>query len=263
MQIAGIIAAAGKSERFAPGTEKKKLEQELGDRPVFMRSLETLSNRPEVVGIIVATNPDTFAEFKLRHGDALGIRGAKVVPGGKVARWETIKNALDAIPENATHVAIHDGARPCITDELLDRLFEAAKMFDAVVPGIPVSSTLKRISEESETAATDDAVASAILGDAGATKTKAHQVLETVSRENLYEIQTPQVYSVELIRRAYAQDDLESTDDAMLVERLGETVRVVEGDPFNIKITTEADLHLARKILGVRPPKQRATHLRF
>jgi len=263
MQIAVIIAAAGRSERFAPGTMKNKLEQDLGGRPVFMRSLETFANRSEVSSIVIAVNPDSFEEFKLRYGDALAIRGATAVPGGRAERWETVKNALETLPPEATHIAVHDGARPCLRDGLIDRLFEAAKLFDAVIPGLPVPSTLKRVSEETESAATDDGLASAILGEAGSDQSAARRVIETIDRTSVYEIQTPQVFSADLLRRAYAQDDLASTDDAMLMERLGEPVRVIDGDGMNIKITTEDDLLLARAILGVKPEKERPTHLRF
>ena len=108
MNIAIIIAAAGKSERYAPGTAKNKLEQDLGGRAVFMRSFENLAKRPEVKSIVVATNPDHFDEFAMRHGDSLAVRGAKPVRGGKVERWETVKNALAHVPADATHIAIHD-----------------------------------------------------------------------------------------------------------------------------------------------------------
>jgi 2-C-methyl-D-erythritol 4-phosphate cytidylyltransferase len=263
MNIAVIIAAAGKSERYAPGTAKNKLEQDLGGRAVFMRSFENLAKRPEVKSIFVATNPDHYDEFFMRHGDSLAVRGAKAVRGGKVERWETVKIALAHVPADTTHVAIHDAARPCLSDELIDRLFEAAKLFDAVIPGIAVDATLKRAGEETESAVEDDAIAASILGDAGAAKSKARLVTETLDRRNIYAIQTPQIFQADLLRRAYAQSKLDSTDDAMLVERLGEPVRVIEGDPFNIKITTERDLFLARAILNVKPEKERPVHLRF
>jgi 2-C-methyl-D-erythritol 4-phosphate cytidylyltransferase len=235
MNIAIIIAAAGKSERYAPGTAKNKLEQDLGGRPVFMRSFENLAKRPEVKTILVATNPDHFDEFAMRHGDSLAVRGAKAVRGGKVDRWETVKNALAHIPTDATHIAIHDAARPCLGDELIDRLFEAAKLFDAVIPGVLVNATLKRAGEETESAVEDDAIAASILGDAGDSKSKARLVQETLDRRNVYAIQTPQIFKPDLLKRAYAQSNLDSTDDAMLVERLGEPVRLIEGAPFNIK----------------------------
>lgn len=263
MRIAVIIPAAGRSERFSPGTMKNKIEQDLGGRPVFMRSLETLANRPEVSTILVAVNPDAIDEFRSRWGDALGLRGASIVAGGRIERWETVKNALAHVPEDATHIAVHDGARPCLSDELISRLFEAAQMFEAVIPGTPLHATIKRVSEQTEAAVADDALASAILGDAGASGTVARTVIETLDRRNVYAIQTPQVFAADVLRRAYAQPNLDCTDDATLVERLGVPVRVVEGDALNIKITTEIDLRLARAILQVKPTGERPAHLRF
>ena len=255
MNITAIIPAAGTSTRFAPGTAKNKLTQDIDGRPVFMRALEKLSNRPEVNQTILAVNPDSFDTFKLRYGDALGLRGVVCVPGGKIDRWETISNALEHVTDDATHVAIHDGARPCLSDDLITRLFDAAKLFDAVIPGISISATLKRVSEEQESAVEDDPIASAILGDSsttpGSSINKARQVVETIDRTNVLAIQTPQVFEVNLLKRAYSQDDLTSTDDAMLIERLGEPVRVIDGDQLNLKITTEVDFNLARKIVGM------------
>lgn len=259
-RVAVVIAAAGGSTRFGP---RNKLEQDLGGRPVLLRALEPFANHARVTTTIVAVPPDAEEEFRLRHGDALGIRGATIVAGGKRARWETVQRALEHVPDDVTHVAVHDGARPCATSALIDRVFEAAAVFDAVIPVIEVTSTVKRVSETRERAASDDDLASAILGDAGADATSARRVIETVPRENLVLSQTPQVFRLELLRRAYAQEDLEGPDDATLVERLGEPVRAVPGDPFNVKITTPADLELARLILRAEPEKDRPAHLRF
>lgn len=260
MHVTAIIAAAGQSTRFGHGN---KLEQDLGGRPVLLRSFEALANRHEVRQLLVAVDPDRFDDVRMRFGDAVAIRGGRIIPGGRTARWETIQLALAEVDAEATHVAIHDGARPCINQQLLDRLFEAANLFDAVIPGIPVPDTLKRVSEETVAAATDDAIASAILGDAGAEQQTARIVSETIDRRHVVAVQTPQIFSVEMLQRAYAQDNLESTDDAMLIERLGERVHVVEGDRTNLKITTPDDLQLARLILKVPPTEDTPAHLRF
>jgi 2-C-methyl-D-erythritol 4-phosphate cytidylyltransferase len=199
----------------------------------------------------VAAPPDDLDGFKDRYGAQLGFHGATVVPGGTVERWESIRNALSATPEDATHVAIHDGARPNVTPELLDRVLDAARVHDAVIPGVRVSSTLKRVGEETVRSAQDDAIADAILGDIDETTgaPAAHLVEETVPRRNVVAVQTPQVFSRDLLVRAYAQEDIgDATDDAMLVERLGEPVVVVEGDPANIKVTSEQDLHMVRRL---------------
>src|SRR5690606_34702924 len=133
----------------------------------------------------------------------------------------------------------------------------------AVIPGVPLNFTVKRVGERAVAAAERDPIADAILGDAAPTP-EALVVEQTVERRGLYEIQTPQIFRADLLRRAYARDDLDgATDDASVVERLGEEVYVVEGDSRNLKVTTPADLDLVRAILNVAPPNDRPTHKRF
>jgi len=247
-KVAVILPAAGRSTRFGIGD---KLSQDLGGRPMLLRSVELFTKRDDVGAIIVAAPPEEFDAFRERYGTQLGFHGAKVVKGGTVERWETVRNALAAVPEDCTHVAVHDAARPMASEELLARVFDAARVHDAVIPGDPVTSTLKRVSEEVVDAEESDAVADLILGEiSDATKVRGREVTGTVPRERLVAVQTPQVFRAELLRRAYAQGDLAgATDDAMLVERLGAEVIVVDGDPRNIKVTTPADLAMVRALM--------------
>ncbi len=263
MKVGVIIAAAGRGERFGLTS---KLDQDVGGRALVMRTVELFTKREEVTAIVVAGAPDNFDEFKAKYGPPLGFHGATLVQGGREHRWETVKIALDAIPPECTHIAVHDAARPAVGERLLNRLFEAARKLPAVVPAVRITATVKRIAAESVDVADneDDALADAILGDAGRTAIQASPVLETVDRSGLAEIQTPQVFEAGLLRRAYAQDDLSGvTDDASLVERLGETVHAVPGDATNIKVTTPDDIKLVRAILGVRAPAERPAHKRF
>lgn len=261
MRIGVIIAAAGRSTRFGEGD---KLSQDLGGRAVLLRTVEAFTKRDEVAAIVVAGPPDELDAFRTRFGPALGFNGARIVEGGRTERWESIQKAIRELPADVTHIAVHDGARPCIGNELLDRVFAAAKVAPAVVPGVPVRDTVKRVTVETFSASEDDAVADFILGDVGKTSTSGRRVTETISRENLVAVQTPQVFDADLLRRAYATVELSgTTDDASVIERLGEPVLVVEGDPRNLKITSPDDLALARAILSVAPPPERAAHLRF
>jgi len=247
MRIGVIIAAAGKSARFGAGD---KLSQDLGGRPVLLRTVEAFTKRDEVAAIVVAGPPDDMEGFRARFGPALGFNGARIVEGGRTERWESIARAMQALPDDITHIAVHDGARPCVGNDLLGRIFAAAEVAPAVVPGVAVRDTLKRVGDATVSAAVDDAIADFILGDVGKASTSGRPVIETVSREGLVAVQTPQVFDAALLRRAYASVDLAgATDDASVVERLGETVLVVEGDPRNLKITTEEDLVLARAIM--------------
>lgn len=262
MKVCVIIPAAGQSTRFGSGD---KLAQDLGGRALLLRTVELFTKREEVGSIIVAGPPDSLDEFRHKFGATLGFHGASVVAGGRSERWETVKNALAAVPDDCTHVAVHDAARPGASKALLDRVFEAARTFSAVIPAVPIAGTVKRVTAEIEEAKVDeDIVADLILGDAGRTKIEARQVVETIDRTNLVEVQTPQVFNAALLRRAYEQANLNgATDDASLVERLGEPVHVVLGEPSNFKVTTSDDLRLMRSVLNVKPPEERPAHLRF
>jgi 2-C-methyl-D-erythritol 4-phosphate cytidylyltransferase len=159
-------------------------------------------------------------------------------------------------------VAVHDAARPCTPAELVERVFAAAEKHAAVIPAVGVRDTLKRVREE-EAGAEVDPIAD-ILGTAPASGRARRRVVEsTVDRAGLMAVQTPQVFERGLFERAYAQKNLDSTDDAQLVERLGEAVVVVAGDERNIKITHPGDMRLARAILGVRDGETRDAHKRF
>lgn len=263
MNVCVIIPAAGRSERFG---NQDKLAQDLGGRALLLRTVEIFAKRDEVRTIVVAGPPDDFERFRDTFGPTLGFHGVTLIEGGTQERWETVKRAIEVVPAEVTHIAIHDAARPGTSQELLNRLFQAAQTLPAVVPAIPITATVKRVSGETLEIdeAEEDAVADAILGDEGKVKVPTHTVIETVDRSNLVEVQTPQVFEANLLRRAYAQDDLSgATDDAGLVERLGETVHVVDGEVTNIKVTTRADLNLIRAILGVKPPAERPVHKRF
>jgi 2-C-methyl-D-erythritol 4-phosphate cytidylyltransferase len=271
MNIAAIIPAAGASRRYLDEAAalgeagRSKLDEDLGGRPVLHRTVELFTKRPEVAMIIVAgpADPEAMAQFRLRHADKLGLLGVRICTGGMTHRYETVRNALAEIPADSgvTHVAVHDAARPCVSELLLDRTFSAAAGHPAVIPGVDVADTLKRVDPEPLPESAPDPLA-AILG-APAKQELTRAVAGTVDRANLVAVQTPQVFEIGLLRRAYGQSDLASTDDAQLVERLGERVVVVQGEATNIKITRPADLHLARMILGLRPPQQRDVHKRF
>lgn len=285
-----IIPAAGSSTRYREdtgaggvvgsglGAGRSKLDEDLGGRPVLQRTVE-LFNKLDCVASIVVAGPaddEAYSAFSLRHADKLSLLGAKLCRGGAHHRYETVANALKLVPESCSHVAVHDAARPCTRPELIERVFAAARDggFPAVIPGVDVPDTLKRASSDWVANPNPDPLA-AILGESALNKTLGRWVEETVSRERVVCVQTPQVFKAEVLRRAYAQEDLTSTDDAQLVERLlaggsghggaenGRAVLVVPGESTNIKITRAQDITLARAILGVRAPEERAAHKRF
>lgn len=268
MNVCLIIPAAGASSRYSKGGGlRHKLDEDLGGRPVLQRTIELFVKHenvgPLIQSVIVAGPHDEeeFQDFRLRHGDRLGLLGAKIVRGGQTHRYETVAAALAHVPADATHIAVHDAARPCVPFEMLDRVFEAAQSHKAVIPAVELSDTIKRIAATNEPPRDADPL-DAILGiDRGNEPLRV--VAETLSRKDVWSVQTPQVFEAALLKRAYSQQDLASTDDAGLVERLGERVVVVEGDARNIKITRPNDLSLTRAILGVKAPEGRPTHKKF
>jgi 2-C-methyl-D-erythritol 4-phosphate cytidylyltransferase len=256
MRVAVILPAAGAGSRFAEGAGgKNKIELELNGRAVLLRTIELFLRRPQIRQIVIAANPDRLEEFKLRWGDQLAFHGVSVVAGGRRERWESVRNALGAVKAECTHVAVHDVVRPLASGALIDHLLEAAARWPAVIPGLPVSNTLKRVQPAEISAADEPDPADAILGASARAASPVLRVVETLERAGVMEVQTPQVFAKELLKRAYAAVDAGQvdaatiTDDAMLVEALGEPVFVVEGEPTNIKITRPGDAVLAEALL--------------
>jgi 2-C-methyl-D-erythritol 4-phosphate cytidylyltransferase len=263
MRICVIIPAAGSSGRFqSEGLLRSKLDEDLGGKPVLQRTVEIFTRLDRVASIVVAGPADAEQEreFRTKYADKMAMLGATICRGGTHHRWQTVQNALEHAGD-CTHIAVHDAARPCVSPALVERLFDAAEKHAAVIPGVPVPDTVKRVREEDAGQEEDDPIG-AILGVASGPKV-IKLVENTVERSGLVLVQTPQVFKAGLLRRAYAQADLTSTDDASLVERLGERVVVIEGEARNIKITRPPDLDLARAILGYRAPEGRAAHKRF
>ncbi len=233
-RIAAIICAAGSGTRFG-SSNGGKLDQDLHGKTVLTRAVQAVASQPEVVATIVAgpATPDALAQFRDRHEAVLKTLGATICPGGIAERFETVKAGLDHIRETLNGidaVLVHDAARPCTPPIVVRRVIDALKDHPAVVPGVPVPDTLKRAEP------------------ASSTNPSQPQVETTISRERLFACQTPQGFHFDLITRAYEQVDLTSTDDAQLVERLGEPVLLVRGDPRNLKITRPEDLDLVRAI---------------
>lgn len=256
MKTAVILPAAGLSRRFQQddGKPASKLETNLEDKPVFLHAVERFADRRDVGAVILAVQPDRLDAFKLRWGDRLSFRGVTLVAGGEVDRWQTVQRAIEAVPDDCTHIAVHDAARPLVSDDVIDRVFAAAEKFDAVIPAVPVSGTLKRVTEPQQADDDSDDPLDAILGSAGKPAVVTRRVTETVDRSNLVEVQTPQVFKADLLRKVYAEliDGAGITDDAGLIEAAGGEVHVVDGDPGNLKITRPADMDLAKAILAYR-----------
>lgn len=266
MKVCVIIPAAGASSRFNGPADlehpRSKLDEDMGGRPLLQRTIDLFATH-ELVSTFIVAGPhgdEAFADFRLRHGDRITLHGGLLCKGGVTHRYETVAAALAHVPADATHVCVHDAARPCTPPEVIERVFDAAQHHAAVICAVDVADTIKRVGEPIEQDHADPLAA--ILG-AASDRPGPRPVIETLERRGLVAVQTPQVFEAGLLRRAYAQADLASTDDAALVEKLGEPVMVVEGSARNLKVTVPEDIELARAILGVSGPSGRATHKRF
>ncbi|MCA9232851.1 MAG: 2-C-methyl-D-erythritol 4-phosphate cytidylyltransferase [Planctomycetales bacterium] len=225
--FAVILPAAGASRRFSDKNYKKPFAP-LAGRAVWLHSAERFLARSDVKQLIVVVADEDREEFSRKFGANIAILGVDVCRGG-AERADSIANALEMLRDDIEMVAVHDAARPCLADKWIDWVFEAGEREGAAILAVPVSATLKRVD-----------------------KNKA--VAETVDRTNLWQAQTPQVFRRDLLTRAYAARAGEpATDDAALVERLGEQVSVVQGSELNIKLTTREDLRLAEQVLKVLP----------
>jgi 2-C-methyl-D-erythritol 4-phosphate cytidylyltransferase len=261
MKLGVILTAGGASRRFGEGS---KLDADLGGRPVLHRTVDLFAKRDDVERIVVAGPYEESAwdEFRLRHGDTLGLLGVVLCRGGQTSRTQTVRAALEHVPTDCTHIAVHDAARPATPMELIDRVFKAAQTHDAVIPAIEVGDTIKRVSSDAQQEKEIDPL-DAILGGGGKMNVSVRRVEETVAREGLMLAQTPQVFVAEVLRRAYADEGVAGTDDASMVEKMGEEVAVVEGDARNVKITRRGDVELVMRIMGLRGSRGRDTHKRF
>jgi 2-C-methyl-D-erythritol 4-phosphate cytidylyltransferase len=213
-----VLVAAGRGERL--GDERPKAFARLGGRVLVAESLERLDASEWIDSIVVVAPPEwEEAVIVLAEELALGKVGS-CVSGGQT-RAESVRAGLAEVPEDADVILVHDAARPLVTDEVIERLIVAlGEGYDGAVPAVPVSDTIKRVRDG--------------------------QVVETPDRGEFVSVQTPQAFVGPVLRAAAGG---EGTDCASLVEAKGGRIRVVEGDPHLLKITTPADLALVESWL--------------
>lgn len=218
MSVWAIIAAAGSGSRM--GGDKVKTLQILGGRACICYSVERL--RPHVDGIIIAARQADILSYK----EALSLHGLSAdayVLGGQ-NRKDSVRSALKALPEDCDLVLVHDGARPLLSQALIERVLESARRFGSGVPALPITDTVKRINMDG-------------------------QSVDSLERQPLRTVQTPQAFHRTLIQSAYDEVDGMAPDDASLVEQLGVPVHLVPGEVNNIKLTLPGDLERAEEIL--------------
>lgn len=215
-----VIVAAGTASRMG-GIDK--IMEPLGGEPMVMRSIRTFQDCDAIKEIVVVTRQELIVPIMSL---CAGIKKVKAVVAGGNDRPESVNAGLNALSNKVKLAAIHDGARPLITWQVIDRTVRAANSFGAAAPAVPVKDTIKVVT--------------------------GGIVKETPDRKTLRAVQTPQVFDIGLLRGALkkAKDDgAEITDDCSAVERMGMSVKIVEGDERNLKVTTPMDLAIAKLLL--------------
>jgi 2-C-methyl-D-erythritol 4-phosphate cytidylyltransferase len=222
VSVWAVLAAAGRGERL--GSDRPKAFARLGGRPLLAESLERLESSEWIDAIVIAAPPDWEEPSILVAEEIAATKVSSAVTGG-ASRSESVRLALADVPEDAAVVLVHDAARPLLPEEVIERvLAPLSEGWDGVVPALPLADTVKRVESD--------------------------RVVETLARDDLVAVQTPQAFLADVLRRAVAGDVSEATDCASLVEASGGRVKWVEGDPRLLKVTDPDDLELAESWLG-------------
>jgi len=224
--VIAIIPAAGISKRMGAGVDKQLLS--LCGQAVLERSIRAVLAAKSVDGVILVVKPGE-EPFFLSWSERFDGMVKAIVTGG-AQRQESVRNGLSAVPDDADVVVVHDGARPLISPQLVNDVVGAARVRGAATLGVPVKDTVKKTGQD-------------------------NQVIETVPRDKLWLVQTPQAFQVNVIKDAHRwaqQHGCHGTDDASLVEAYGSPVTMVYGSYENIKVTTPEDMILAEALLKAK-----------
>ena len=215
-----VIVAAGNASRMG-GIDK--VMAQLGGEPMILRTVRTFNECDAIKEIVVVTRPDLIVPIS--HLCA-GLTKVKAVIAGGATRQESVELGLHGLSDKVKLAAIQDGARPLVTWQVIDRVVRAANTYRAAAPAIPVKDTIKVVT--------------------------GGVVKETPDRSTLQAVQTPQVFDIDQLRGALKKAKLDGaavTDDCSAVELMGMSVKIVEGDERNLKVTTPMDLKIAELLL--------------
>ena len=217
-----VIAAAGISRRMEAGD---KLFILINGEPVLIHTLKAFQSCKLVNEIIVVVSEENLERVAgLCKEYSIG-KATNVIIGGQT-RLASVFNGVYAASKKADLIAIHDGARPCVDQNLISSAINTAAKHHAAAPAVPVNSTLKNVMD--------------------------NRIINTVDRDNIFEVQTPQVFNAAVIKAALTnatRKSIEITDDCKALEIIGFPIRITEGSPLNIKLTTKEDIRIAEAIL--------------
>jgi 2-C-methyl-D-erythritol 4-phosphate cytidylyltransferase len=218
MKTTAIIVAAGSGSRFNSETPKQFLE--IMGKPIVVHAIERFDAAPSVDAIVLVLGKDHVAKFDLSH-----LKKVTAIVAGGDSRSRSVLNGFDAVPSNTEIVAVHDGARPLVTVDEIERTIAKAKQTGAACLVAPVTDTIKSI--------------------------RGEEIAATLDRSQMRRALTPQVFKIEVLRKAFEDVELDNnvTDECYLVETLGHPISIVEGSSRNIKITHEEDLLLAEALM--------------
>ena len=222
-----VIVAAGTGSRMNMGINKQFIKLE--GKEIIAYTIEKFYNNSNIEDIVVVVKEDESEFFKKEILDKYNFKNIKIAYGGK-ERQDSVYNGLKLLDEKCDVVLIHDGARPFVSDKIIDKSIEEAKEHKAIVVGVPVKDTIKVIDNDKN-------------------------IVDTPNRNVLWAVQTPQTFDYNILIDAYKdafKNKFYGTDDAMLVERIGYKVKMLEGSYNNIKITTQEDLNIGSQILRVQ-----------
>jgi 2-C-methyl-D-erythritol 4-phosphate cytidylyltransferase len=223
MRTAAIIPVAGRGKRLASDVPKQFLD--LSGKPVIYRTLQQILQVPQInTGVVVTTAEDIDKMYNLLSGIPGFTQRFRVIAGGD-ERQDSVYNGLQALVPDTVMVLVHDGVRPLVSPEIIRHSIAVAAREGGCVAAVPVKDTIK--------------------------KATGNKIIETIPRENLWQIQTPQTFRYEILMEAHLKAkgaDYYGTDEASLVEWSGHPVMIVEGSNRNIKITTAEDLIIARAL---------------
>ncbi|WP_035350893.1 2-C-methyl-D-erythritol 4-phosphate cytidylyltransferase [Fictibacillus gelatini] len=219
-----VIPAAGQGKRMKAG--KNKLWIELAGKPILSHTIQVFENDPWCREVILVGNTNELDQLEHLKASYQFCKVTQIVPGGE-ERQQSVFEGLKRLTGDDSIVLIHDGARPFIGQDSIHQLVQLTEKTGAAVIAVPIKDTVKKVMD--------------------------HQVVTTIDRSSLWAVQTPQAFRLSIVFDAHkqaAQENYIGTDDASLVERYGQTVSIVEGDYFNIKLTTVEDLVIAKAILS-------------
>jgi 2-C-methyl-D-erythritol 4-phosphate cytidylyltransferase len=226
MRTLAIVLAGGAGKRMGSSTNKQFLL--LDNKPIIVHTLQVFQDCRPIDGIYLVVNHKDLPIIQEEILEQYHFNKIlKLVIGGRL-RQDSVRNGLEAIDEACDIVTIHDAARPFVSPSFIEKSIFLMEMFDAIIPAIPARDTIKAISKEGF-------------------------VMKTLERDALWQIQTPQTFKYDLIIKAYREGmakKLCGYDDSTFIEYLGKKVKVMEGSPYNIKITTPEDLVVAKGLLS-------------